>query len=140
LPTEAEWEHAARAGTSDAFYTGPITNADETTCGSDPNLDPAGWYCFNSIGAPHAVGGKQANAWGLKDMLGNVWEWCFDLHGPYRDTVTDYTGPETGTQRIFRGGSWINKAAVLRAAQRYNRTHGYRDYNVGFRATRSVVP
>ena len=73
LPTEAEWEYAARAGTTTAFYSG-ITNYAGYWCTSDPNLDKIGWYCGNASSKTHAVKGKDANSWGLYDMSGNVWE------------------------------------------------------------------
>ncbi|MBM3271344.1 MAG: SUMF1/EgtB/PvdO family nonheme iron enzyme, partial [Candidatus Sericytochromatia bacterium] len=79
LPTEAEWEYAYRAGTSTAFYNGTITSPS----GSDAKLDLIGWYGSNSGGTTRPVGQKQANGWGLYDMAGNVWEWCWDWYGAY---------------------------------------------------------
>jgi len=77
LPTEAEWESACRAGSVTAFANGPIT---EAICYPlDPNLDAMGWYCGNAGPTLHNVGGKQANAWGLNDLHGNVWEWGRDM-------------------------------------------------------------
>jgi len=92
LPTEAEWEYACRAGTMEDHYG---------------DLDAVAWFDPNSGGATHPVGQKQPNAWGLYDMLGNVYEWCEDWKGPYPDgSVTDPGGPSTGTFRTIRGGSW----------------------------------
>ena len=71
LPSEAEWEYAARAGSAMAFTNGGIS---EPKCGLDPNLDPVAWYCYNSGGTTHPVAGKSANRWGLYDMYGNVME------------------------------------------------------------------
>jgi formylglycine-generating enzyme required for sulfatase activity len=153
LPTEAEWEYSYRAGTSTAFYNGAIT---QTSCSPlDPNLDKIGWYCGNSTvtyagcedlsgsGGPkcagtHPVGGKQANAWGLHDMAGNVWEWVYDW---YQDSynnlpATDPVGPSTGSFRVRRGGSFVDYAQVCRAAFRYGFTPGYRDGGLGFRFLR----
>ena len=82
LPTEAEWEYAARAGSTSAFANGGISVTD---CSYDPNLDAMGWYCGNASSTTHSVGGKQPNAWGLYDMHGNVWEWCQDWYGGLSD-------------------------------------------------------
>jgi formylglycine-generating enzyme required for sulfatase activity len=91
LPTEAEWEYSCRAGT-EGDYAGA--------------LDAMGWYKSNSGGTTHPVGQKKANAWGLYDMYGNVWELCRDWHGKYPDSeVTDPTGPPSGAGRVIRGGS-----------------------------------
>jgi len=116
LPTEAQWEYAARAGSTTAFANGEIT---ETGWGYDPNLDAMGWYGYNSSGTTHPVAiQKTPNAWGLYDMHGNVWEWCQDWYGSYSsDTVTDPEGPSTGSIRVFRGGSWRNDARLCRSPQ-----------------------
>ncbi len=98
LPTEAQWEYAARAGSTTAFYNGGIT---ETGGGYDPNLDVIGWYYYNSNSKTHPVGQKAPNAWGLYDMSGNVYEWCSDWYGTYPSTaVTDPTGPSSGSSRV----------------------------------------
>ncbi|WP_320042265.1 SUMF1/EgtB/PvdO family nonheme iron enzyme [uncultured Desulfobacter sp.] len=82
LPTEAEWEYAARAGSQTAFANGPITII-ESGLDLDPNLDAMGWYCYNAHGKTHPVAQKAANDWGLYDMHGNVWEWCADWYDDY---------------------------------------------------------
>ena len=106
LPTEAEWEHAARAGGSHAWAGG-----------DDP--DAVAWIGANSGGTTQPVGAKQANAWGLRDMSGNVREWCWDWYADYPSgSATDPTGPPGGTLRVTRGGSFGGKAAATRAAVR----------------------
>ena len=136
LPTEAEWEYAARAGTAGASYVGPIA---EGGCEFDANLDQIGWYCGNSGERTHAVGGKPANAWGLYDMLGNVWEWNLDGYGDYpADAVTDPLGAEPGMGRVDRGGSWNSNAGVTRAAFRDLRAPNLRSFKRGLRPARSL--
>ena len=134
LPTEAQWEYAARAGTTTAFYNGGIT---VTGCSYDPNLNAIGWYCYNDEGWPGSVGQKVPNAWGLSDMSGNVNEWCSDWYGSYPlSAVTDPTGPSSGSYPVLRGGSWYNYARDCRSA---NRSTGYpstRDFGIGFRLLR----
>ncbi len=119
LPTEAEWEYAARAGTTGARYG---------------ELDAIGWYYGNSGNQTHAVKQKAANAWGLHDMIGNVWEWCSDWYGEYpTGSVTDPTGPSSGSFRVNRGGSWLNDAMYARSADRGRLDPGNRVNCVGFR-------
>ena len=116
LPTEAEWEYACRAGTQTALYNGDLASA-EGVC---PNLDQVGWYAENSDDATHPGGGKAPNAWGLYDMLGNVWEWCFDWSDDYpASAMTDPVGPREGSLRVLRGGSWYGNAGYCRAADRF---------------------
>ena len=164
LPTEAEWEYAARAGSTTAFASGSIR---ELECGHDPNLDQMGWYCGNSsvsysdcddrsriyggtgeCAGTHPVGRKQANAWNLYDMHGNVSEWVWDWY--YRNypsgSVTDPVGRSSGTFRVVRGGSWRYSACSCRSASRSHsfysvsqrQDRGYRNINLGFRIARST--
>jgi len=124
LPTEAEWEYACRAGTTTAYNTGvSITNN-------------TGWYHDNSAGSTHEVGQKPANAWGLYDMHGNVWEWCWDWYGKYAsDTQTDPAGASAESDRVVRGGGWLSSAQFVRSAFRGCDTPSKRDS--GFRLARA---
>jgi formylglycine-generating enzyme required for sulfatase activity len=124
LPTEAEWEYACRAGTV-GKYAG--------------ELDAMAWHVGNSSRQTHEVGRKRPNAWGLYDMHGNVWEWCADWYGDYpTGAVTDPTGPEGGSSRVFRGGSWYDTAWGCRSAYRRGDSPGYRGSHLGFRLLRTV--
>jgi len=124
LPTEAEWEYACRAGTTSAMYG---------------NLDKVAWHENNSGNETHSVGQKQPNAWGLYDMLGNVWEWCQDWYGGYPDgEVIDPVGSSSGSVRVNRGGSWISDARDVHAANRNYVAPGSRSNRLGFRLARSL--
>jgi formylglycine-generating enzyme required for sulfatase activity len=126
LPTEAEWEYAARAGGGHRY------------AGSD-DLDAVGWYSSNAGGATQFVGGKEANAWGLRDMSGNVREWCWDRHDNYPSgNATDPLGPPGGALRVTRGGSAGSKAATNRVAHRGWQDPDDRLGNVGFRPVRTA--
>ncbi|MDR1858390.1 MAG: formylglycine-generating enzyme family protein [Treponema sp.] len=108
LPTEAQWEYACRAGTTTAYNTGASIS------------DDTGWYSSNSGSKTHEVGKKPANAWGLHDMHGNVYEWCWDRYGAYPgDGETDPLGAVSGGLRVIRGGSWGSSGQYLRSAYRY---------------------
>jgi formylglycine-generating enzyme required for sulfatase activity len=119
LLTEAEWEYACRATSTTAFCNGGITNI---YCSPlDSNLDQVGWYCGNASETTYDCGSKAANAWGLKDMHGNVYEWCWDWYETYpTGPLTDPTGPPSGSDRVIRGGSWNNYALGSRSAFRSN--------------------
>jgi formylglycine-generating enzyme len=114
LPTEAEWEHACRGGTSGPRY-GP--------------LDEIAWYRGNSDGRIRDVGGKRPNAWGFHDMLGNVWDWCWDI----------YDAEVYGTYRVLRGGGWFDERWSCRASVRRRSHPTFRVDDVGFRVARSVA-
>jgi formylglycine-generating enzyme required for sulfatase activity len=135
LPTEAQWEYAARAGTTGATYAEP--------------LDSIAWYAANSAdgyqgkgfklasganGGPRTVATKRPNNWGLYDMAGNVWQWCRDWYGPYPGgDVTDPTGPASGGGRVNRGGSFGSSAGDERSASRANNPPAEASAYRGFR-------
>jgi formylglycine-generating enzyme required for sulfatase activity len=127
LPTEVEWEYAARAGKTNRFSFG-----DDPSCSL---LGEYAWFYNNSGNTTHAVAGKRPNRLGLYDMNGNVWEWCSHWYGPYAGgTATDPQGAASGSNRVIRGGSWDNNANNCRSAQRNNNDPGNRNNNIGFRA------
>ncbi|MBQ6584525.1 MAG: formylglycine-generating enzyme family protein [Alistipes sp.] len=124
LPTEAEWEYAARGGNQSKGYKYSGSNT----------LDNVAWYTNNSGGKTHPVGQKQPNELGLYDMSGNVWEWCQDWYGSYSSSSqTNPTGPNSGYGRVLRGGSWFSNAALCRVSSRsYSNPHSHYG-NHGFR-------
>jgi formylglycine-generating enzyme required for sulfatase activity len=142
LPTEAEWEYAYRAGTTSAFYSGDITFPDYEPL--DLNLNEIGWYGGNSVvgGSFRAqlVGGKGPNAWGLYDMAGNHFEWCWDWWDLYPGTVSDPLGPTIATgARVIRGGSYGLYAYWARASYRSSPGNpAVRDFAAGFRLARTA--
>ena len=127
LPTEAEWEYAARAGSTTAYSFGD--DGDESW--------PYAWHCGDCRKGPtHPVGQKLPNAWGLFDMHGNVWEWVHDWYGREyysAEAVTDPRGPEAGEERVQRGGGWNAPAQGLRSAMRASSAPGDGDFETGFR-------
>lgn len=162
LPTEAEWEYAARAGTTTAIYTGVIDIQSEYNA---PNLGKIAWYGGNSgvnyaggsncadwgeneipaeFCGTHAVGKKAANDFCLVDILGNVWEWTWDRYGgAYYENFTsglavDPLGPGIGANRVIRGGSWGNYAWGCRAARRNGFAPADGENSIGLRPARSV--
>ena len=122
LPTEAEWEYAARAGTNTNYYWGDTANKEYA------------WWSENADSITHAVGTKKPNAFGLYDMSGNVWEWCSDWKADYNQKETiDPIGPITGTYRVIRGGSWYFSSDYLRSSFRYYSSPNSRSDVIGFR-------
>jgi formylglycine-generating enzyme required for sulfatase activity len=135
LPTEAEWEYACRAGSTADYYWGqcypPQTTADTA------EISAHAWWCYNSPNGTQPVAIKPANAWGLHDMSGNVWEWCNDWYGNYSSgSQTDPTGPTAGSYRVLRGGSWYDGGDVLCAAYRGSYLPGGWNLYLGFRCVR----
>jgi formylglycine-generating enzyme required for sulfatase activity len=127
LPTEAEWEYAARAGTTTRWG-----------CGDAPtDLGRHAWYAVNAGGGVHPVGTKAPNPWGFFDMAGNVYEWCWDRYGPYpAEAVADPAGPADGAVHVLRGGAYWGGARVLRSAHRRRDEPEFRRDDVGVRVVR----
>ncbi|BCS95208.1 hypothetical protein DSLASN_08400 [Desulfoluna limicola] len=131
LPTEAEWEYACRAGSTEAFSNGPLL---ELACAYDTNMDRMGWHNSNSGYILHEVAQKEKNSWGLYDMHGNVWEWCEDRKGPYgKRPQTNPTGPIQGDMRVIRGGSWSSDDRDCRSANRLFVKECNKNAGIGFR-------
>ena len=124
LPTEAEWEYAARGGSKSHSYKYSGSNT----------IDSVAWYNDNVNTSTHAVGSKLPNELGIYDMSGNVWEWCSNWFGKYsRSAKTNPQGASSGSARVARGGSWLDKAWYARVAYRYIGAPDYRDGSMGFR-------
>jgi len=128
LPTEAEWEYAARADSTTLY------------AGSD-SIDDVGWYVDNSDGTTHPVGAKAPNAFGFLDMSGNVWEWLGDRYDASYytgDAQTDPVGPDSGDYRAYRGGAWYAPADFTRVARRNHDHPENRGHGLGLRLARTV--
>ncbi len=143
LPTEAEWEYAARAGTSTAFSWGDAIDCDKAMYGNSRQKDDECQLYIKSRGLeidqPAPVKSYSPNPWGLYDMHGNVWEWCSDWYGKYRKTAaTDPAGPESGHMRIRRGGSWFKYGYSCRSANRSTGHPATRYQTTGFRLVREI--
>jgi formylglycine-generating enzyme required for sulfatase activity len=129
LPTEAEWEYAARAGSTTTYSFGDDSS----------QLGQHAWFRGNAGNTTHPVGTLQPNAWGLYDMHGNVWEWVRDWYGKYpAEPVTDPPGPASGSGRVIRGGGWGGDARDCRSAYRYSNAPGYSVGYLGFRLLRTA--
>ena len=129
LPTEAEWEYAARGGKKSRSYQ----------YSGSSNISDVAWYDGNSVNKTHPVGTKQANELGIYDMTGNVWEWCSDWYGFYSSSSqTNPTGADSGSSRVFRGGSWYGNARYCRLSFRDCTPPDCRGYNLGLRLALSV--
>lgn len=128
LPTEAEWEYAARGG----------KQSKGTKYSGGRSLDNAGWYNANSDSKTHSVATKNPNELGIYDMSGNVWEWCKDWYGDYSATAqTNPKGATSGAYRVLRGGSWLYSAPFCRVASRGGNAPSIRNLNIGFRVALS---
>ena len=152
LPTEAEWEFAARGGNVAAddwplAFSGTGSENNALVYDSrhysfvDANLDAYGWYRGNSNGMTHEVGTKQPNALGLYDMSGGVWEWLYDLYDNTVQTGTfkNPAGASTGISRVLRGGSWYDPAFECSVTRRFQNVHPYiPHFYFGFRYCRSL--
>lgn len=122
LPTEAEWEYAARAGSKDDLIK---------------DLDPSSWYSSNSGGETHPVGEKEPNAWGLHDMIGNVLEWVQDWYSPEGYGGAPTPAGYTGSYKVYRGCGWLSEAKYCRPAFRAFDFPSSGQYSVGFRLVRT---
>ena len=135
MPTEAEWEHACRAGTSTLYNIGACISTDQANYNGNYPLSgcPKGVYRKRTI----KTGSFSPNSWGLYDIHGNVWEWCQDWYGTYpKGDVKDPVGPFHGRFRVLRGGSWYTKAKYVRSANRNIFRPNQCNYLIGFRVVR----
>jgi formylglycine-generating enzyme required for sulfatase activity len=131
LPTEAQWEYAARGGKKSKGYKYAGSNS----------IGNVAWYDSNSSSKTHPVGRKSPNELGLYDMSGNVWEWCSDWYGDayYKNSPSrNPKGPSSGANRVLRGGGWYGAPAYCRVANRDRGMPTYRDGNIGFRCAVSL--
>lgn len=139
LPTEMEWEYACRAGTTNAFHYG--NDLDATMANFDGNFPYGNGRREACRRQTMPVGSFQPNAWGLYDMHGNVWEWCSDWYGyPIGRSIIDYTGHNSGSARVDRGGSWYSGARGCRSANRDKNPPDFRSSSLGLRLARPHYP
>ena len=141
LPTEAEWEYAARAGTLTAYHNGQQSDGGHLECEVPFHLSDIAWYCGNKdLSHPRVVGGKEANDWGLKDMSGNVLEWCWDKYcADYAGYGDDPDGSSCGGScRVYHGGSWEDDAKACRSAARHCLWPDGRYHSLGLRLVRTL--
>jgi formylglycine-generating enzyme required for sulfatase activity len=142
LPTEAEWEYACRAGTDSPFSFGDCPSTDQINFGGKSFLPGCPSVAWHHRSTTVAVGRLPPNAWGLHEMHGNVYEWCWDWKSPYpREDVRDPTGPETGIVRVCRGGNKLSQGRLCRSSYRSGHTpvhKGNIGYDLGFRLCRNA--
>jgi uncharacterized protein (TIGR02996 family) len=139
LPTEAEWEYACRAGTTTPFYFGETITTDEANYGGNHPYRDGEEGVYREETTP--VGSFPANAFGLHDTHGNLWEWCRDWYAEYpQGEAVDPQGPPEGESRVLRGGSFVNRALNVRSAYRVGEVPSIRCNDVGFRAARTFSP
>ena len=135
LPSEAEWEYACRGNTTTAFHSMP---GYPNGTNDDSLLGNIAWYSTTFSGTTHAVAGKAANAFGMYDMSGNVFEWCNDWYESYAaGNATDPAGPSSGSYRVLRGGYWLYTSDYCRSSYRSAWGPGGRDHGIGFRVART---
>ncbi len=144
LPTESEWEYACRAGTTTAFYLGNALHSGQANFNGHYEYDAMVGLVKNlngiSLQRTTSVGSYAPNAWGLHDMIGNVWEWCQDWYGSYpTGSVTDSQGPATGSSRVVRGGHWYSEGRYCRSAQRHDNSPSVPSNILGFRVVLAPV-
>lgn len=139
LPTEMEWEYAARAGSNDDTQFGNVSSTIDGCYPVDQSIDKCGWYCGNTFFKPSAVAKKLPNLFGLYDVIGNVQEWCWDWYDPYYYNQLeniDAKGPTNGTQKVCRGGSWYDQVFRIRLSGRLFYRPSNKSNTIGFRVVR----
>jgi formylglycine-generating enzyme required for sulfatase activity len=130
LPLETEWELAARSGN--------VRAADQTLYSGNNDIEEVAWYYGNSENETKEVGSKSPNGLGIYDMSGNVWEWCWSWKAGYAsESITRYTGPESGSSRVYRGGSWFSEAKYCRVSPRGSDNPEYKDTGIGLRLAKN---
>jgi len=139
LPTEAEWEYACRAGTNNMYNTGININSN-ILASERERLLRTGWFSANSDNSTHSIGQKTPNSWGLYDMCGNVYEWCWDWYDQYLSRAqSNPLGASSGTKRVIRGGSWRSGHGEMRSACRGSFEPAERHNAIGFRVVLDVL-